>query len=345
MAYAKSRISQYFTTASLLTAFVCGAQSSAQADEQEIKFPGATVTSNPVNNDNNDIAGWYIDADGVQHGFYRVGKTGSLQSFDCPGSTKTSPKKITEEGKPPTPFVYGTYVDANGKKHGFKYDVSRKTCSDWQYKKRSTENTGANLKGASIDVYDRTNAMLALKGLYRKPSGKFVPIVVPDAQQYVIPRDINIKGLVVGEYDGNSGFMWEASTQTETNLACDGVPFTLPSAVNDKGVIIGSCGTSLGNPDGFVRSAAGTYTRFHVKGAAGTSPGGINVHGTIVGSFQDSANNVHGFLRTPAGTIETLDFPGATWTLPFSINSKGEIVGVFYDSGFNAHSFEMSSPP
>ena len=339
------RSAQVATAASLIAAFLCGAQFSTRADEREIKFPGATVTSDPVNNDNNDLTGWYIDTNGVQHGYYRVGKTGTLQSFDCPGSIKTSPKKITEEGKPPAPFVYGTYVDANGRKHGFKYDVTRNTCSEWQYKKRSTENTGANVKGASIDVYDRTNEMLALKGLYRKRSGKFVPIVVPDAQQYVIPRDINIKGVVVGSYDGTSGFMWESSTQTETNLACDGVPFTLPSAVNDKGVIIGSCGTSLGSPDGFVRSAAGTYTRFHPKGAVQTSPNGINVHGAIVGSFQDSANNLHGFLRTPAGTIDTFDFPGAIWTIPVSINSKGEIVGTYYDAGYNTHSFEMSSPP
>jgi hypothetical protein len=254
----------------------------------------------------------------------------------------TSPRDITEEGKPPTPFVYGTHTDKNGKKHGFKYDVNKNAWSDWQFKKQPTEANGANIKGASVGDYlfpDTGKDM----GFLRKPGGKLIPIKVPNAQSSVYPIAINSIGQVTGIYDDLQGFEWDSKTGVATDIACDGASSTFSVALNNRGTIIGNC--ELGDSvQGFVRTADGTFTPFHPKRAVATYPQSINTRGAITGYFTDSAGYYHGFVRTPHGRFRVFDAPGAVHTFPVSLNDSGEIVGTYYDDNYVLHSFAMTSP-
>ncbi len=69
-------------------------------------------------NNNNVVAGGYIDSTGIQHGFVLDGK--NFTSFDYPGSVGvTTAEGINDNGQ-----VSGLYTDSSGNRHAFEYIVS-----------------------------------------------------------------------------------------------------------------------------------------------------------------------------------------------------------------------------
>jgi hypothetical protein len=69
-------------------------------------------------NNNNVVAGGYIDSTGIQHGFVLDGK--NLTSFDHPDAVGvTVAEGINDKGQ-----VSGLYQDSGGNRHGFVYDVT-----------------------------------------------------------------------------------------------------------------------------------------------------------------------------------------------------------------------------
>jgi len=92
------------------------------------RSPGGTVTDvtmdgNPLNylvrgiNDAGDLVGWYIDTDGVEHGFLLSGKTAT--TIDDPNGT-TNLEGINNNGE-----ISGLYTDADGNRHGITYDIKK----------------------------------------------------------------------------------------------------------------------------------------------------------------------------------------------------------------------------
>ena len=59
------------------------------------------------------IAGNYVDANGVAHGFLRI-PNGDITTFDPSGSQGTYPNNVNNWG-----VTAGTYYDANFVRHGF----------------------------------------------------------------------------------------------------------------------------------------------------------------------------------------------------------------------------------
>jgi probable HAF family extracellular repeat protein len=69
-------------------------------------------------NNNNVVAGGYIDSTGIQHGFVLDGK--NFTSFDYPGAVGvTTAEGINDNGQ-----VAGLYTDSGGNRHAFEYTVS-----------------------------------------------------------------------------------------------------------------------------------------------------------------------------------------------------------------------------
>jgi probable HAF family extracellular repeat protein len=66
-------------------------------------------------NDGGDIVGWYIDANGVQHGYLRTSQP-QFFTVDFPGGDNIIPLGINAQGT-----IVGTYHDANGP-HSFRAD-------------------------------------------------------------------------------------------------------------------------------------------------------------------------------------------------------------------------------
>ncbi len=79
--------------------------------------PGAVSAGGGYVNDKNEVAGSYVDAAGVPHGF--VYQNGAYTSFDMP----TKARKVTVTAISDTGRVAGTYVSGSGgKQFGFLYN-------------------------------------------------------------------------------------------------------------------------------------------------------------------------------------------------------------------------------
>jgi uncharacterized membrane protein len=137
------------------------------------------------------------------------------------------------------------------------------------------------------------------------------------------PSGINAWGFITGSYQGADtvyhGFLrgpggkftaFEAPGADTTAGSYNG---TLPSSINDLGVITGSYYDANDFGHGFLRSPDGKFTTFDVPGVGGygTTPLAINLEGAIVGYYTDSNYSFRAFLRSPDGKFTTWIGPGA----------------------------------
>jgi hypothetical protein len=163
------------------------------------------------------IAGFYVDAQRVAHGYVRA-PDGAITTFDVPGAGATPGSfqgtlsaAINSDGA-----ITGAYVDAGDVYHGFlraangaitKFDVPGAT--------QGTVPGSINPVGSIVGYY--TDAMGANHGFLRTSDGNFTTIDGPGAgkgpDQGTFPNSNNPAGSITGEYlDGNSmrhGFLWK----------------------------------------------------------------------------------------------------------------------------------------
>jgi hypothetical protein len=64
------------------------------------------------------MAGTYVDASGVNHGFLRL-KSGAITTFDVAGAGEASGQGTIPTCNNPSNAIVGFYVDGNGGVHGF----------------------------------------------------------------------------------------------------------------------------------------------------------------------------------------------------------------------------------
>jgi len=126
-----------------------------------------------------------------------------------------------------------------------------------------------------------------------------------------------------------------AQSYTYTTITVPNSVYTLPSAINASGTVLGAWYDSSYNEHGFVYEN-GTVTSFDEPNAVfGTNPVSIDAKGEIVGSYFDASFNEHGFTYTTKKgkpVFTTVDDAGSTGTGLFAITSKG----VLYGSGVGA---------
>jgi len=110
------------------------------------KVKGVTSTNPRQINNNNVIAGGYIDSSGVQHGFVLDGK--KLTSFDHPKAVGVT----VAEGINDAEQIVGLYQDTSGNRHGFLLDFStgKYTAIDPGDGSTAQEAWGINNKGLVV---------------------------------------------------------------------------------------------------------------------------------------------------------------------------------------------------
>src|ERR1035438_5674284 len=83
---------------------------------------------------------------------------------------------------------------------------------------------------------------------------------------------------------------------------------TVVDAINNKGQVVGSYGTTSSYGQGFLRNPDGTFVAIELPYPSTDSPAsGINSAGDIVGSFYNPVSNiVQGYLRTAAGAYSLI---------------------------------------
>jgi hypothetical protein len=289
------------------------------------------------------IAGNYIDAKGVYHGFLRA-PDGIIFKFDVPGQgTGAGQGTVEVKGMTPTGEIVGTMFDSNNMFHGFlRSPFGKYTIFDAPGTENGTVlgtgGLGVNPAGVVLGTYEDINS--AWHGLLRSPDGTLTPFDPADAgtgaSQGTYPANlsgINPFGASVGEsFDAN--YVWHGYLlapdgtftifdDSNAGMVADSGQGTLSLGINPAGEISGLYIDVNYVFHGYVRTPDGTIIDYDVPGAGtgtfqGTNAcwfivcyGSINPAGTITGFYVDTNNVFHGYLRNRDGNITTFDAPGA----------------------------------
>jgi hypothetical protein len=324
------------------------------------------------------IAGTYLDANNVYHGFVRSpegrSSEGKFTTFEAPGADTTpgsyngtTAQSINDWGE-----ITGYYADATGVAHGFvRSPWGAFTTFDVPGAANGSFPVFINLEGAVVGY--SWDANLLFHAFLRRPDGTFAVFVGPESCTSGTPAGcygseatyVDLVGRSVGNFEDNSGnFVGHgllrssggklttfdapgAGTGLYQGTGCPGCNL----GVNHWGAIAGTYTDANNVFHGFLRSSEGKFTTFEAPGAD-TTPGsyngtgcfsdcpvGLNDWGVITGSYWDSNNVQHGFLRTPDGSFVTVDPPGSAGTQPESINDSGAITGYYLDANNVYHGF------
>jgi hypothetical protein len=322
------------------------------------------------------VAGTYLDANNVFHGFVRS-PDGKFTIFEAPGADTnaqdyngTVAQGINDFGE-----ITGYWVDKQDIEHGFvRSPWGTFTNFDTPGAIYGPTPLFINLEGAVVGYAFDANTLF--HAFVRYPDGTLTLFAAPDSctggtggpgssggcygQEATY---VNLGGDSVGNFEDDSGNFVShgmirspggrftifdapnAGTGQYQGTGCPGCNM----GVNYSGAIAGS--TIDGNDvfHGFLRSPDGKFITFEATGA-GTAAGqgtgcfsdcpmSLNDSGEITGSYWDSDSVQHGFVRTPEGSFVTIDPEGSVGTQPESINESGTIVGYYVDANVVYHGF------
>lgn len=331
-------------------------------------------------NDTGDIAGFYVTAPNVSHGYVRLAATGIVTEFDAPNAGTglnqgTIPVSINAGGD-----IAGIYIDTNVALHGFVRHAATGTITEFDVpgaptntKHRGTAPLSINTAGEITGMYEGGDTVR--HGFLRAADGSFTTFDAPGAGsgaiQGTIPLSVNTGGSVAGFYlDANQlshGFVRaangtitaiDAPNASTAGKSKKGFNFsgTIAEAIDTAGDIVGIYADANFVYHGFVRAAGGTITEFDAPGAGaglfpGTVPTSINSTGDVAGFYSDAGGANHGFLRAAASGAITapLDAPGAATTgmlngtVPFSINTADDLTGLYFDTSGVVHAFLLTT--
>ena len=281
-------------TSPIVHGFVC---SRKQCSSFDVPVAGATVTQADDINANGQIAGAYVDGNGVTHAFLMAGT--NFTSLDFPGATSTLAWGINKTGQ-----IVGTYHNADGSVHGFLAQPSVAANAEYAYSANLNQIAGFNV--------DLTSGALS------------APTNVPgpnDAGGMV--ADPLAKFLYVSDFTGAAidGFAINAATGGLAPIS--GSPFPVGSGNGPAGMAIDSAGKFLflahANLNGvfaFTRDPS-TGALTSVPGspfAAGASP--FHVTGHPSGNFLYASNS-----NDPMGSISAYMIDPTTGALTESAGS------------------------
>jgi hypothetical protein len=313
-------------------------------------------------NPSGTIAGYYLDAGNVFHGFLRA-PAGTLATFDAPGAGTDAFEGTGARGINPAGVITGSYLDVNFVSHGFV------RAPDGAFTSFDAPDAGTGPGQGTVPFGDaEINPAGAVTGFYqdsgyvvhgfvRAPDGTITEFD-PTGSIETAPVAINPAGATTGFYRDGSfacrGFV-RAPDGTITSFDapgagtdCSSGQGTFPSALLPMGAIEGNYVDASGVNHGFL-GTPGAFATFDVSVAGtgagqGTLPTNNNTSGTIVGFYVDASFANHGFLRSNQGALTTFDAPGGgtgsfQGTLPLSNNPLGAVTGYVQDASNVYHGF------
>jgi hypothetical protein len=360
--------------AAALTALLaaCGGGSSAGAGSPpppaftNVNAPGAGTTSLEGTfgegiDAQGDIAGYFIDANGIFHGFRR-NSGGTIATVDAPGAALTQNSGTFIRAMNASGQATGYYSDRQGFLHSFLLSPQG-TLTEFD-PPNSNGSTGLSINddgavaGAVIDANGDHGFVRAAGGTFTL----FDPTGNPAQVQAIYPYGININGAIAGMYTDTNGvyhgFLRDASgTLTILDVPGAGTLMnegTEPDSMNSQGVIVGGINVGVINgvntTHSFIRAADGTYTVFDPPQSPSSFAESINDTGVVLGEYRDENLVRHGYLRSADGSITSFDDPEAAQlplsstnmgTTPQSINENGAVTGLYSDANGVRHAFIM----
>jgi hypothetical protein len=294
-----------------------------------------------------DIAGIYVNATNLAHGFLRVSATSTITEFDAPDAGTATNEGTFPFGINTTKDIAGMYSDGNVAYRGFVRAGATGTITEFDVpgaptttKHRGTVPLAIDAGGDITGFYVNANAVR--HGFVRTVVGgnpAFSTFDVAGAgtssTEGTVPLSIASTGDITGFYKDAGGtfhaFIRAASNGTITapidapnasSGAGGKVSFrgTIATSIDSAGDIAGVYADANGVYHGFVRAANATFTSpIDAPGAAaggvfgGTVLASMNDSGVTTGFYEDANGLNHGFVRAANGTFTApLDAPGAS---------------------------------
>lgn len=286
----------------------------------------------------------------------------------CPGGIA---RATSAQGINPGGDIVGTYVDADGKSHGFLWSDGQFTTIDVPGSLAGVSGTlptiarGISPSGDIVGNYTApvssapadspaycpaAGSVACIKGfLYSQ--GQFSTVLFP-GHPGAIPQRITPDGDIYGcrhDFDLMASMIGFARTRFGfISLAADGGELADPSqavldsmnngATPDGHTIVGGwTDLATGHTHGYVVQN-GDFQSYDVPGSTLTFIWDISPAGAFVGVYHASRN--HGFLQLPDGSDPiTIDVPNSVNNSVIGINPGGSLVGQYVDMSGHTHGF------
>jgi YVTN family beta-propeller protein/probable HAF family extracellular repeat protein len=297
----------------VLAAGILASQTALAQNFITIDYPGGTLTSVRQINNHGVMAGRYVDAENVYHGF--VLQNGVFTEVDFPGALGTAIWGINDNGD-----LVGRYLDAEGiTNHGFLLSNGVFTTID-PPGTIQTYALGINSVGQIVGFYDdaagHEHGFLFSAGVYST-------IDFPGSSLTDILK-VNNVGAMVGIYDNpdesEHGFLLQNGTFSSIDYP-DAV-FTDAYGINNGGQIVGAYLPTGSSPELGFEDNHGTFTTINFPAAAdGLLVQDINDAGQLAGEYADAGGALHGFVSATgpfayvaninSNTVSMIDTPSS----------------------------------
>jgi len=277
-------------------------------------YPGTGNQTRPQKiNDAGDIAGVFVDINGISHGFTRLANG----TFSAPINDPNSPTPFTEgRGINNSRTVVGDYTDSAGAFEGFF--LNRNTFTNYDPETAFTIVLGIN------NIGDFCGSVIPSSGVqsgFVNIGGVLTEFVVTGATA-TLAYQINATNTSCGYYidaDGvtTHGYYRDANGTIHSPIDPAGSTGTIVFGNNDKNFIVGRYADAGGTTHGFLFVPKGShFLLYDQPGATFTSLNGINKNNLITGRYTDPSTGLD------HGIIAQLVTGGASVMLPKASGSE-----------------------
>jgi probable HAF family extracellular repeat protein len=253
---------------------------------------GFETDCNDINN-SNVVVGFYVDNNGVSHGFAQVGQ--QMKIVDVPGATATLLYGINNHNQ-----VVGWYTDASSVTHGLAMDSHQHMTTIDPPGSTLTNAWGINDAGEIVGAYTDSGGVFHGFTLL---NGKYTTFDAPNGAVLTELTGINNKGEMVGIFDDSTGVEHGFGVSNGHFIQIDDPnslgAVTATDRVNDSEEYVGLWATSTGGPFSGYHAKANVFTTITFPGSTETRTRGLNNAGVVVGRYTDQSNVIHGYAGTP----------------------------------------------
>jgi hypothetical protein len=259
-------------------------------------YPGTGNQTRPQKiNDKGDIAGVYVDINGISHGFTMLANG----TFSAPIDDPNSPTPFTEgRGINNARTVCGDYLDANGAFEGFF--LTRNVFTNYDPEPTFTIVLGIN------NVGDFCGSVIpsatGIQSAFVSIGGVMTDFTVPTATA-TLAYQINDTNTSCGYYvasDGvtTHGYYRDSNGTIHSPIDPAGSTGTIIFGNNAKNFIVGRYADAGGTTHGFLFvPSKSKFLLYDQPGATFTSLNGINKNNLITGRYTDPSTGIdHGII-------------------------------------------------
>jgi len=291
------------------------------------------------------LAGTYLDANSVAHGFIR-NPAGTFTTVNITGASTSANGGTAIEAVDAAGNAGGAYVDSNMAVHSFLRTAAGTTvpCTVSGAGTGTLQgvipftfpmhfDTAGDLFGFYLDSTNSARAFKCTK------AGVVTTFAAPGAAS-TLAAQARIKALIhgLGGVKSNTG-KHSVAGRTLTMVHALSLISGKSLVSSSNKISVQSKAAPMADFSGGIFDGTNTYL--------GTIPFAVNAGGKLVGSYIDGELVLHGFSRTSSGGINTFDAPAAgtalaMGTLGFAINDSGTIAGTYIDSNLAFHGYILN---